>query len=105
MTGYFLHCHVEAASVVGIPPRQAERYVSAKAMKAFPYGSEIGCPGMRDSQPVSWAAVATLGFNPLQPIPRVLLTLLRKGYVVDPFQAMTFQTVLGHVVFSRGPDL
>eukprot|EP00435_Cladocopium_sp_Y103_P017722 s497_g4.t1 len=98
---------LQTARAVGIAPRQAERYVSTKAIKQFIYGCEIGRPGANDSQNVRWAASSALWTSTRQQRnPEVLFTLLRKGHLVDPFQAVPFQTVLGlRRLFLQKPAL
>ncbi|CAE7772632.1 rnh1 [Symbiodinium sp. CCMP2592] len=92
---------------VGVAPRAAEKYAVTKAMKQFVYGCEVGRPAAHSCEKVRNASAATLWTEArTQRNPEVLFTMLRKGHLVDPVQAVLFQTVMGlRRLFLKRQDL
>ena len=92
---------------VGVSPHVAGKYAATKAMKQFLYGCEVSRPAVKAMERVRYAMTSTLWTQTRQQRnPEILLTLLRKGHLLDPFQAVTFQTVMGlRRLFRKRPDL
>eukprot|EP00438_Fugacium_kawagutii_P006310 Skav234963 [mRNA] locus=scaffold943:53567:56965:+ [translate_table: standard] len=90
------HQTLQRLRSIGVGPKNAEKYVATKAMKQFLYGCEVGRPGSSATSRVRYAVSKTLWTKTrTQRNPEVLLTLLRKGHLVDPEQAVLFQTIMG----------
>ena len=80
----------------GVPPRSADKYISAKALKRFVYGCEVSHPAAGASSKVKYAFSKTLWTKTrTYRNPEVLSALCRKGHLVDPEQAVWFQTIFG----------
>ena len=92
---------------IGVAPRAAERYVATKPLKQFLYGCEIGRPAALATSQVRSAVLSALWPKTRKlRNPEILLTLLRKRHLVDPHQAVIFQTVMGlRRLFLKCPDL
>ncbi|CAE7411900.1 rnh1 [Symbiodinium pilosum] len=74
-------------------------------MKQFLYGCEIGRPAVKAMERTRAAVTSTVWTKTRQQRnPEVLLTLLRKGHLIDPFHAVAFQTVMGlRRLFGKWP--
>ena len=90
---------------VGVSHHAAGRYAATKAMKQFLYGCEIGRPAVKAMERTRAAVTSTVWTKTRQQRnPEVLLTLLRKGHLIDPFHAVAFQTVMGlRRLFGKWP--